>query len=423
MLHAASCSCSLPTPSNLACVCLCVFVCVRISVSAQAWSCALAWLLLLRRAKLYSRYRLWILTVLRLSMACVALQCTSSLQVQLRSAQQPQDSSRAFVLIMQLLLVTNMVHIPMVAIRLKMPMVLQLVLTALQPLAMLWSGILQGAAPAASLSPHFVLPVALSLQGCVLVIRGSYACHVLLATADRRQLSFCCRCCCRCCAFTHQQSPLPTDLVTCASSHGVIQGVLRVAIECWGSLLESGKFMPVADSSRLEGRSSAIAVVLCTLYSTTVTLTLYVCYMRLWGDQLRWLQENVAAAAASSSGGAAQAHPPPLALNVAASSAGDAGAAGGSSEGESVGFCSVDVHALCLRHRRQLQRMCSTPVARLLFNRTGIRGKLSAACIQASVVNMLCLGCLLLSQGFAQKLLPWVIPHSLDCCYPLLPAT
>lgn len=142
------------------------------------------------------------------------------------------------------------------------------------------------------------------------------------------------------------------------------------------------------DSAALQGRSSAMLVALCTMYTTTVGITLYVCYMCLWADVVRWLRLQARSA--------------------------------GEEPGQDAQSELVTIHG-CRMRREQLQGVWTTPAVMLLFNSTGPKGQLSRVCIHISVLNILCLACLLLSQALAQKVLPRLLSEqALDCCYPLL---
>jgi hypothetical protein len=111
----------------------------------QAWLLALSWVLLLQLPKLYKHNRLIILTVLRLLMAWAASASNNCcLQAQLHNPLQAQESSAVVTMFVQLLLVTNTVHIPMLAVRLPMPILLQLLLTIAQPVLLVWGGMTQG---------------------------------------------------------------------------------------------------------------------------------------------------------------------------------------------------------------------------------------------------------------------------------------
>jgi hypothetical protein len=111
----------------------------------QAWLLALSWVLLLQLPTLYTHNRLVILTVLRLLMAWAASKSNNCcLQAQLHNPLQAQEGSAAITMFVQLLLVTNTVHIPMLAVRLPMPILLQTLLTAAQPVLLVWGGMTQG---------------------------------------------------------------------------------------------------------------------------------------------------------------------------------------------------------------------------------------------------------------------------------------
>jgi hypothetical protein len=182
----------------------------------------------------------------------------------------------------------------------------------------------------------------------------------------------------------------PADLAGCTSSTES-QSTLRRLIAGWGALIESGTFIPIKDSLILQGRSSSMLVALVTMYTTTVGITLYVCYMCLWADVVCWLR-------------------------LQARSAGEEPGREAQSE-------FVTIHG-CRLQREQLQSMSTTPAVMLLFNSTGPKGQLSRVCIHISVLNIICLACLLLSQALAQKVLPRMLSEqALDCCYPLLQGT
>lgn len=131
-------SASLPRPAQHAATLL-LFFCVL-----QAWALALSWVVLLQLPKLYMHNRLLILTVLRLLMAYTASKArTCCLQANVANPQE-QEVFPASSMLMQLLLLTKSVHIPMLAVRLPMPILLQLLLTAVQPVLLLWGGIASG---------------------------------------------------------------------------------------------------------------------------------------------------------------------------------------------------------------------------------------------------------------------------------------
>lgn len=140
----------------------------------------------------------------------------------------------------------------------------------------------------------------------------------------------------------------------------------------------------------MEGRSSSMLVALCAMYTTTIAITLYCCYIILWSDMLRWLRQKAKAAYEE--------------------------------PGAPLGSGVVDIQGVRLQ-KQELLAMRATPAAILLFDRTGIKGQLSRACIHISVINIVCLACFLCSQGFAQKFLPRLLPDRLmGCCYPVVPS-
>jgi hypothetical protein len=184
--------------------------------------------------------------------------------------------------------------------------------------------------------------------------------------------------------------PCPADLAGCTSGTEV-QSTLGRLVAGWGALVESGTFVPIQDSAILQGRSSAMLVALCTMYTTTVGITMYVCYMCLWADVVRWLRLQARSA--------------------------------GEEPGQDVQSEHVIIQG-CRLQREQLHSIWTTPAAMLLINSTGLKGQLSRVCIHQSVVNILCVVCLLLSQALAQKVLPRMLSEqALDCCYPLLQGT
>lgn len=105
----------------------------------------MAWVWLLQQqAALYCRHRIAIPSVLRLLLALVGAQTTRRMQMQLHGPAEVQQPLPVFAAGMQLLLLTNTVHIPMLAVRLPMPMLLQLLLTAAQPAMLLAGGVVRG---------------------------------------------------------------------------------------------------------------------------------------------------------------------------------------------------------------------------------------------------------------------------------------
>lgn len=184
---------------------------------------------------------------------------------------------------------------------------------------------------------------------------------------------------------------LHADLVSCTSTREA-QSTLARLLAAWGAVVESGKFVPITDSHLLAGRSSAMLLAVCTMYATSVGVTLYFCYVSLWGQTLRWLRQHARPVYGEAVG--ADGRPPTVTI-------------GG-----------------CVLERTRTLAICSTPGAMLLFNRSGVKGHLSRLCIHVSILNMVCLVCLLASQVLVQKLLPRLLPeHALDCCYPLVPAS
>lgn len=162
------------------------------------------------------------------------------------------------------------------------------------------------------------------------------------------------------------------------------QRTLRGMIASWGAFVESGTYVPATDSELLVGRSSALLLALCTMYATTVGVSLYACYMSLWADMLRWLRQKAKCAL------------------------------GDESEFEEDGAACVAIHG-CVLQRQQLRSLLTTPAVMLLFNAR------SRVLIHLAAVNIVCLACLLVSQGLAQKLLPHILSQgALDRCYPLV---
>lgn len=175
------------------------------------------------------------------------------------------------------------------------------------------------------------------------------------------------------------------DLAAYTNSAGA-QRTLRGIVASWGALVESGTYVPATDSELLQGRSSALLLALCTLYVTTVGVSLYACYMSLWADMLRWLRQEAKCALGDES----------------------------SELSDEDGSGCVTIHG-CLLQRQQLRSLLTTPAVMLLFNAR------SRLLIHLAAVNIVCLACLLLSQGLAQKLLPHMLsPQALDGCYPLV---
>lgn len=286
----------------------------QVAALSAAWALALSWIVLLQLPKLYTHNRLLILTVLRLLMAYAASTASSCGRQEELPNPQDQEAIPASSMLMQLLLLTKSVHIPMLAVRLPMPILLQLLLTAVQPLLLLWAGI-------------------------------------------------------------------ASDLAAFTNSAGA-QSTLRGMIASWGALVESGTYVPATDSELLQGRSSALLLALCTMYATTVAVSLYVCYMSLWADMLRWLRQKAKCALEE--------------------------------EPESDLDGCVTIHG-CMLQRQQLRAMLATPAVMLLFNAR------SRMLIHLAAINIVCLACLLLSQGLAQKLLPHMLSQqALDGCYPLV---
>jgi hypothetical protein len=176
-------------------------------------------------------------------------------------------------------------------------------------------------------------------------------------------------------------SAAAADLAAFTNSTGA-QSTLRGMIASWGAFVESGTYVPATDSELLQGRSSALLLALCTTYATTVGVSLYVCYMSLWADMLRWLRQKAKCALEE--------------------------------EPESDQDGCVAIHG-CMLQRQQLRAMLATPAVMLLFNAR------SRVLIHLAAINIVCLACLLLSQGLAQKLLPHMLsPQALDGCYPLV---
>lgn len=166
--------------------------------------------------------------------------------------------------------------------------------------------------------------------------------------------------------------------------------MLAGVVAAWGSLIESGRFVAVRDSPLLQGRSSALLLAVCTMYATTVSITLYVCYISLWGLTLRWLRQQVGFLFESQ---VPDGRAPADVINI-----------GG-----------------CVLERQRAQDICSSPAATLLLSPTGLKGRLARLCIHTSLVNLLCLVCLLGSQVLVQQVLPRLLSQqALNCWYPLV---
>ena len=166
--------------------------------------------------------------------------------------------------------------------------------------------------------------------------------------------------------------------------------MLAGVIAAWGSLVESGRFVAVRDSTLLQGRSSAMLLAVCTMYATTVAVTMYVCYISLWGLTMRWLRQQIE--------------------SPYGSQAPDGRA--------SAAVINIDG---CELERQRALAICSSPAATLLLGPTGLKGRLARLCIHTSLVNLLCLVCLLGSQVVVQQVLPRLLSQqALDCWYPLV---
>lgn len=147
--------CRTPPSTPPPCCCFCVL---------QAWALALSWVVLLQLSKLYTHNRLLILTVLRLLMAYAASKAGSVRLQDDVANQQEQEAFPASSMLMQLLLLTKSVHIPMLAVRLPMPILLQLLLTAVQPVLLLWGGIASGGSGREPCKRTTALPVSVTVN-------------------------------------------------------------------------------------------------------------------------------------------------------------------------------------------------------------------------------------------------------------------
>lgn len=123
------------------------------------------------------------------------------------------------------------------------------------------------------------------------------------------------------------------------------------------------------------------------IYITTVAATLHVVYISQWVELRRWLR--------------AKACPPALPGRR--------------------GQSTVVINGVCLS-RRQLLDACHTPAARLLLDGEGVLGKASMLLLHASLVNIVCLMSLLVSQVLVLQLAPMVLQGPLlPVYYPLTP--
>jgi len=124
------------------------------------------------------------------------------------------------------------------------------------------------------------------------------------------------------------------------------------------------------------------------IYITTVAATLHVVYISQWVELRRWLR--------------AKACPPAL-------------------PGRRGQRCTVVINGVCLS-RRQVLDACQTPAARLLLDGQGVLGKASMLLLHASLVNIVCLVALLISQVLVLQLAPMALQGPLlPVYYPLKP--
>jgi hypothetical protein len=128
----------------------------------------------------------------------------------------------------------------------------------------------------------------------------------------------------------------------------------------------------VRDHSNLAGRSSGVLVAAAITYSTTVCVTMYVYYMHLWADMVRWLV-------------------------LTAETERDA-----DSDVDPDHVCKGGVHL----HVEQIQDLCWTPATKLLLRRPGWVAFVSWFCFHGCAINLMCLACLLWSQQLVRRLLP-----------------
>lgn len=169
--------------------------------------------------------------------------------------------------------------------------------------------------------------------------------------------------------------------------------LLRKLNASWAFLVESGQDVNVADDPILQGRCSAVVLAVSILYSTTVCITLYLCYISLWADVCKWLFHKATGGDESS-----ESRSPARASRV--------------NFGNGVTLSEQQLHA-----------MCASPAAPLLLARRGLLGHLLWLCMHGCAVNLICLACVLLSQFMARQLLPALLPgRTLDTLYPQLQA-
>jgi hypothetical protein len=152
-------------------------------------------------------------------------------------------------------------------------------------------------------------------------------------------------------------------------------------------MVQSGSLTLIAPDASLEGRSASVLLALLTIHVTTCAATMYVAYISQWSDMRVWLQckANFATARQQS-----PAHP-------------------------------IHIDRVSLS-KSQLLDMTDSTAAKVLLDCRGVRGRLSMLLMHGGILNVVCLGSLLVSQVLALHVGPRMLPQELVALYyPVLP--
>jgi hypothetical protein len=152
-------------------------------------------------------------------------------------------------------------------------------------------------------------------------------------------------------------------------------------------MVQSGSLALIVPDASLEGRSASMLLALLTIHVTTCAATMYVAYISQWSEVRVWLQRKANSATARQQSPA----------------------------------CPIHIDGVSLS-RSQLLHMTDSTAAKVLLDCRGLWGWLSMLLMQGGMLNLVCLGSLLVSQVLALHVGPRMLLQELVALYyPVLP--
>ena len=138
-----------------------------------------------------------------------------------------------------------------------------------------------------------------------------------------------------------------------------------------------------ASPADLQNRSASMAMAMLIISLSTIAGTMYIAYINQWVEMRRWLKQKTHVAR-------------------------------GPGMRSLPGTVWINGVELC---RRQLMELCYTPFSRLLLDGRGVLGSVSMVLLHGSVLTVLSLVSVLLSQLLLLLIAPQVVPPAIQAFY------